>query len=449
MDQQRHGGAMPRVAITTLGCKINQFESAAMHELLGGDGYQLVPFHDEAEIYLINSCTVTARSDAETRKLIRRARRRNPLARIVVTGCYAQVDPGSLAAMPEVDLVIGNSEKKGIREILAAAVNQRVQVAPLTRQGELPPLRLESHAEHTRAFLQIQNGCDAFCSYCIVPHARGRSRSVPFQEALEGVRTFARKGFQEVVLTGIHLGGFGLDLSPPQTLLELLERIDSQALVPRLRLGSLEPGEVTDELIDFLARSSTVCPHLHIPLQSGDDGVLARMKRHYTTKFFQERVLRLAEAIPDLFVGMDLIAGFPGESEEDFSRTVSFLHKLPVAALHVFPFSPRPGTPAAVMPEQVPGAVVKERVRRLLRLSEEKREAFHRRFVGRELETLILHPREDGLMEGLTRNYISVSVAGSHRCAVGSLVTVRVEQSGVERCHGRVMSKEELSHAVS
>ena len=439
---------MIRVAITTLGCKINQFESAALHEQLAASGYELVPFDNEAEVYVINSCTVTARSDAESRRLVRRARRRNPAARIVVTGCYAQVAPDTLAALPEVDLVIGNSEKKGIPELLAALPGERVRVADISREAVAAPLRLESHAEHTRAFLQIQNGCDACCSYCIVPAARGRSRSVPFAEAFGGVQSFARRGFREVVLTGIHLGAYGLDLSPRRTLLELLTAIEAEGGIPRLRLGSLEPGEITDDLVAFLARSRTVCPHLHIPLQSGSDRVLSLMRRHYTTDYFRERVERLCEALPELFIGMDVIAGFPGETDDDFGRTAAFIEALPVAALHVFPFSPRPGTPAAELPDRVSGPVAKERVRTLLRLSEEKRAAFHRRFVGRELETLLLHHREEGRMEGLTRNYIPVSVAGAGDHAAGNLVTVRVEHAGADRCHGSIMDRETL-HAVS
>ena len=439
----------PRVAITTLGCKLNQFESAAMHELLGGSGYELVPFDQEAEVYVVNTCTVTARSDAESRKLIRRARRRSPSARIVVTGCYAQVDPDSIAAMPEVDLVIGNSEKKDLAALLAEEGADRIRVSDISREGEIEPLRLETHAEHTRAFLQIQNGCDAFCSYCIVPYARGRSRSVPFEVALEGVRTFARKCFQEVVLTGIHLGDFGLDLSPQRTLLELLEVIEAEAMVPRLRLGSLEPGEVTDDLIGFLARSRTVCPHIHIPLQSGDDAVLVRMNRRYSTEFFRERVNRLSEALTDVFIGMDVIAGFPGETDAEFARTVAFLEGLPVAALHVFPFSPRPGTPAAELPNRVHGPVAKERVRTLLCLSERKREVFHRRFVGRELETLLLHPGKGGLVEGLTRNYIPVTVSGAMALTMGREITVRLDQAGVDHCLGTYPSQKEVAHAVS
>ncbi len=433
---------MKRVAITTLGCKINQFESAAMHELLGGDGYELVPFDQEADLYVVNTCTVTAKSDAESRKLIRRARRRSPSARIVVTGCYAQIDPESIAAMPEVDLVIGNGEKKLLTALLAQEGGGKIRVSELSRSGQGEALRLESHAEHTRAFLQIQNGCDSYCSYCIVPYARGGSRSVSFDDSLEGVRTFSQKGFREVVLTGIHLGAFGLDLSPPRSLLELLRAIEAEGVVPRLRLGSLEPGEVTDELIDFLGRSRTVCPHLHIPLQSGDDGVLARMKRRYSSGFFRERVARLVERIPDLFIGMDLIAGFPGESDTEFSRTLSFLQGLPVAAFHVFPFSPRPGTPAAGFPDRVPAPVVKERVRTLLALSEQKREVFHRRFIGRELETLLLAPRPDGVVEGLTRNYIPVTVSGGEGLIAGSEVLVRLERADAERCHGSFIFQE-------
>ena len=439
---------MTRVAITTLGCKINQFESAAMHELLGDSGYELVSFDQDADIYVVNTCTVTARSDAESRKLIRRTRRRNPTARIVVTGCYAQIDPDSIAAMPEVDLVIGNGEKKTLASLLAEEGAGKIHVADISREGAIEPLRLETHAEHTRAFLQIQNGCDAFCSYCIVPYARGRSRSVPFDESLEGVRTFARKGFQEVVLTGIHLGAFGPDLSPRRTLLDLLEAIEAEAAVPRLRLGSLEPGEVTDDLIAFLASSSTVCPHLHIPLQSGADAVLARMNRRYTTGFFHERIERLSDAVPDIFIGMDVIAGFPGETEVEFAQTISLLEGLPLAALHVFPFSPRPGTPAALLPNRVPGAVVKERVRELLRLSERKRELFHRRFVGRELKVLLQQQRVDGLVEGLTRNYIPVTVSGAVGLAKGSEITMRLERADAVRCHGKYTSQE-LSHAVS
>lgn len=401
---------MQRVAITTLGCKINQFESAAMTESLGREGFRLVPFEDEADIYVINTCTVTARTDAESRRLIRRAMRRNPAARVVVTGCYAQVAPDAVGELPGVSLVVGNSEKKGIAGLLRDAVPaEKILVSDISRQRTAEALGLESFAEHTRAFLQVQNGCDAFCSYCIVPHARGRSRSVPFRDVLEGIGTFAGQGFREVVLTGIHLGAYGADLEPPASLPDLLAAADAEALVPRLRVGSVEPHEISDGLIALMARSPVICPHLHIPLQSGSDSVLERMNRRYTAAFFRERVERLAAAVPDICIGCDVIAGFPGETDEEFAATLALLEGLPIAHLHVFPFSRRAGTPAARMSGQVDGKIVRERAEVLRALSDRKREAFHRRFVGRDLPVLVLNGRGKEVT-GLSRNYITVRI---------------------------------------
>ncbi len=404
---------MQRVAISTLGCKINQFESAAMTESLGKEGYRIVPFDGDADIYVINTCTVTAKTDAESRRLIRRALRRNPEARVVVTGCYAQVAPEAVKDLPGVSLVVGNSEKKGIVELLRDAVPaEKVIVSDISRERTAEGLRLESFAEHTRAFLQVQNGCDAFCSYCIVPYARGRSRSVPFDEVLGGIRTFAAQGFREVVLTGIHLGAYGLDLEPPSSLLALLETAEAEKAVPRLRVGSVEPNELTDDFIDFIARSKTVCPHIHIPLQSGDDGVLARMGRHYTANFFRDRVGKIVAAIPDIFIGCDVIAGFPGETDEEFRNTVSLIEELPVAALHVFPYSRREGTVAAGMDGQVDGKVLRIRGEVLRELGERKKRAFCEKFVGRELAVLMQNRGRDGEAAGLSRNYLTVRVPG-------------------------------------
>jgi threonylcarbamoyladenosine tRNA methylthiotransferase MtaB len=404
---------MQRVAISTLGCKINQFESAAMTESLGKEGFRVVPFDDDADIYVINTCTVTAKTDAESRRLIRRALRRNPAARVVVTGCYAQVAPDAVKDLPGVALVVGNSEKKSIVELLRDAVPaEKVVVSDISRERTAEGLRLESFAEHTRAFLQVQNGCDAFCSYCIVPYARGRSRSVSLDEAVGGIRAFASQGFREVVLTGIHLGAYGLDLVPPTSLLELLEAAEAEAAVPRLRVGSVEPNELTDDLIAFLARSAIACPHLHIPLQSGDDQVLERMGRRYTAEFFRERVGRLVAAVPDIFIGCDVIAGFPGETEGEFETTVRLIDELPVASLHVFPYSRREGTAAARMGGQVDGKVVRARAELLRELGERKRRAFCERFVGRELAVLMQSRGRDGEAVGLSRNYLPVRVPG-------------------------------------
>lgn len=419
---------MQRVAISTLGCKINQFESAAMTESLGKEGFRIVPFDGDADIYVINTCTVTAKTDAESRRLIRRALRRNPAARVVVTGCYAQVASDVVKDLPGVSLVVGNSEKKGIAGLLRDAVSaEKVIVSDISGKRTEEGLRLESFAEHTRAFLQVQNGCDAFCSYCIVPYARGRSRSVPFDEVLAGIRTFAAKGFREVVLTGIHLGAYGLDLEPPASLLELLEAAEREGAVARLRVGSVEPNELTDDFVDFVARSKMVCPHLHIPLQSGDNGVLARMGRHYKAEFFRERVERIAAAVPDVFIGCDVIAGFPGETDEEFRNTVRLIEELPVAALHVFPYSRREGTAAARMAGQVDGKVLRTRGEVLRELGERKKRAFCGRFVGRDLEVLMQSRGMGGEAEGLSRNYLPVRVPG-YGGEMNAEVTVSVRE---------------------
>ncbi|MBU5613402.1 tRNA (N(6)-L-threonylcarbamoyladenosine(37)-C(2))-methylthiotransferase MtaB [Geomonas azotofigens] len=398
-----------RIAITTLGCKINQFESAAMTEALERDGYSFVPFSESADIYVINSCTVTAKTDAESRRLIRRATRMNPEARVVITGCYAQMAGDELLKLPGVNLILGNSEKKDIVGFIKGLgdVPQAV-VSDISRQRSGERTQLESFAEHTRAFLQVQNGCDARCAYCIVPYARGASRSVAPQEALDGMAAFTAKGFQEIVLTGIHLGAYGLDLEPPTDLLGLMRLAERQGVVRRLRIGSVEPTEVPAEMIDFMAGSKMVCPHLHLPLQSGSDGVLARMNRGYDTALFRRVVEALAAAMPDVSIGSDVIAGFPGETEEEFQETLSFIGSLPLAYLHVFPFSQRPGTPAATMAAQVQPRVIKERAEALRTLSEKKKAEYAARFVGRELQVLV--QKDEGGRKGLSRNYLPVLI---------------------------------------
>ena len=428
------------IAITTLGCKINQFESAAMTQALEQDGFSIVPFSGPADIYLINSCTVTAKTDAESRRLIRRATRLNPEARVVVTGCYAQMAGAELLATPGVNLILGNSEKRDIVGFLREMGDQpRAVVADITLQksGESAPL--ESFAEHTRAFLQVQNGCDARCAYCIVPFARGASRSVAPMEALDAMTSFTAKGFKEIVLTGIHLGGYGLDLNPPTDLLGLLQRAEGLAELNRLRIGSVEPTEVSPELISFLAGSKMVCPHLHLPLQSGSDGVLSRMNRGYSTALYRGVVQALVQAIPDICLGTDLIAGFPGETDQEFAETYRFIEELPLAYLHVFPFSPRPGTPAATMTPQLHSRVIKERAEALRLLSEQKKHAYAAGFVGRELRVLV--QRDAGGRKGLSRNYLPVLIEGCDglfnsevrvliTAAVGGELVGRLAQAG-------------------
>jgi threonylcarbamoyladenosine tRNA methylthiotransferase MtaB len=426
---------LPRTAaLATLGCKTNQFESAALEEQLGAAGWTIVPFDAGAELVIVNTCTVTAATDSQSRNLIRRARRLNPDCRVVVTGCYAQVDPAALRALPGVSLVLGNAEKQDLLRLLGAEGGEKVHVSDLRQAGGSVP-SLTSFAERSRAFVQIQNGCNAFCSYCIIPLARGPSRSVAPGLVLEQVQQLVDAGYPEVVLTGIHIGGYGLDLEPPTNLVTLIKRLLTSSSLHRLRLGSIEPTEIPAELIELLATSPILCPHLHIPLQAGNDAVLARMNRHYDTTFFRALIEDLVARIPDLAIGLDLIAGFPGESEIEFAHTLKLIQALPVTHLHVFPYSKRPGTPAALMPEQVAPAVIRERAAQLRALGIAKLDAFTRSFIGRELELVVEGGGKGGVLRGISRNYLSVRFAGA-ATLVGKAVTVRITVVDGQGAHG-------------
>jgi threonylcarbamoyladenosine tRNA methylthiotransferase MtaB len=420
-----------RFAIETLGCKTNQFESAAMEETLTAAGYRSVPFTEGADLVIINTCTVTSATDSQSRNLIRRARRHNADCRIVVTGCYAQVDPAALADLPGVAMVIGNEEKRDLLQRLTAE-GPRVQVGDIRQQAG-PALSLSSFAGRSRAFAQIQNGCDAYCSYCIIPFARGPSRSVPPEKVLDQVRELVKSGYQEIVLTGIHIGGYGKDFDTPGCLLELVQRIEQETDLPRLRLGSIEPQEIDDALIEAVATSNILCPHFHIPLQSGDDDVLQRMNRHYSSRFFTELVQKIAERLPEAAIGLDVITGFPGETEQEFENTRRLIEELPISHLHVFPYSRRPGTPAAALPAQVPGPLARERAAQLRLLGERKSQDFARRFLGRQLQVVVEGGRQDGLCKGLSGNYLQVAFPGPDGLE-GQLLSLTVES-----CSGQVL----------
>ncbi|MEZ4600552.1 MAG: tRNA (N(6)-L-threonylcarbamoyladenosine(37)-C(2))-methylthiotransferase MtaB [Syntrophotaleaceae bacterium] len=422
-------------AIATLGCKTNQFESAAMEELLAEAGFTMVAFDQGADLVIVNTCTVTAATDSQSRNLIRRARRLNPACRIVVTGCYAQVDPGPLAALPGVAVVIGNEEKRRLPEILAEG-RTGIQVSDI-RSNPGPAMTLTSFAGRSRAFLQIQNGCDAFCSYCIIPYARGPSRSVSVQDVIRQVDRLAAGGYAEVVLTGIHVGAYGRDLEPPVSLLELVDQILLKTPVSRLRLGSIEPLEMSLELIRAMADSARICSHVHIPLQSGDDAVLKRMNRNYGREGFRRLVEDIRLRLPEAAIGCDVITGFPGETDREFTNTLQLIEELPVTHLHVFPFSRRPGTPAASMAGQVPGPVARERAALLRDLGHRKLADFAKGFVGQRLEVVIEGRKRGGRGRGLTGNYLSVNFS----CPAdleGQLLPVLIENWNGEALEGRL-----------
>ncbi len=424
----------PKVRLQTLGCKVNQYDAAALKAALERAGFTSGGPGDAPDVVLVNSCTVTASTDRQNRQLIRRLKKAHPEALLVVTGCQAEVFPEALKRMDEVDLVVGNREKARLPHLILLALNRGAASALK------PPVHdflWEDGVDHlpgrTRAFLHVQDGCEAFCTYCIVPYARGPSRSRPLSSLIEEVRRMERAGIRELVLTGIHLGLYGRDLSPPAELPSLLDEILGGCAIPRIRLSSIEPLEVDDPLLSRMKESSRICPHLHVPLQSADDELLRRMNRPYSAAQYLERIHRALEAIPDLTLGCDVIVGFPGETQEHFLRTRRFLERLPFTYLHVFPFSSRPGTAASGLTDRVDPKEVKARSRLLREMSQVRRAQVAASYVGRVLSVLVERPKErrEGWLDGLTPNYLRVLAQGgvALRNQIVPVHTERVEGS--------------------
>ncbi|HTU03089.1 MAG TPA: tRNA (N(6)-L-threonylcarbamoyladenosine(37)-C(2))-methylthiotransferase MtaB [Candidatus Sulfotelmatobacter sp.] len=423
-----------KIAFVTVGCRLNQFETDALRGKAQAEAIQVVPFEALADAYVINTCTITAEADADSRRLARQAVRRNPAAIVAVTGCYAQAAPDAAAAIPGVDLVLGNGEKP---ELLAALRSLRKNGAPRVQVGAAEALRRIDGGEYgpgidpdrTRAFLKVQDGCNYRCTFCIVPSVRGANRSQGPERILEELARLHGAGFPEVVLTGIHLGTYGRDLAPRASLAGLCRLIAEAPASPRVRLSSLDPHEVTPELIVLLGGSSRFCRHLHLPLQSGDEGILRRMHRGHTAAQFRALVERLAAAIPGIAVTGDVIVGFPGEDDGAFRNTQELLQSLPIAGLHVFSYSPRPGTEAAGYGGQVPKAVKAERSRALRALAARKAASFRSRFVGETLEVAVLD-REGppGLLEGLSDNFLRVWFPGDDSLK-SRLARVRIQEA--------------------
>ena len=431
-----------RVALVTLGCKVNQYESAGLAERLEQRGHTLVGFDAEADVCIVNTCTVTARTDFQSRQLIRRAVRRNPGAPVIVTGCYAQVAADRLKALPGVRIVAGNVEKELIPGLVGTLNGGPVDVLVrnIGKTRRFSGLAPEIFPGRTRAYLKIQDGCNAWCSYCIVPRARGPSRSMPEDDVIKRACAIAAAGYREMILTGVHLGAWGEDLSPASGLPSLVSRVSNEVKFNRLRLSSIEPLEVTAELIDCLQESKILCPHLHIPLQSGDDRVLAAMGRRYNSKFFSGLVNRLVAGIPSLAIGVDVMAGFPGESDREFENTMSLLRDLPVAYLHVFPYSDRPKTAASALPDKVEEPKKKKRAAALRILGLEKRDAFARKFIGFTQTVLVegSRDRKTGRLKGFTGSYVPVVLQSGSEEMINRIVDVRIESVDAGIATGRV-----------
>jgi threonylcarbamoyladenosine tRNA methylthiotransferase MtaB len=419
-----------RVAFATLGCRLNQFETDALERATREAGHEVVEL-DGAEVVVVNSCTITHDADADTRQLVRRAARGGK--RVVVTGCLASTDPDALAAMPEVDLVLGNREKERFVDLVFGTGGERVHVAAvdLARRVRIARLRPASDPRRSRAYLKIQDGCDYRCSFCIVPQARGRSVSLPLAGARAQLRELVAAGAPEVVLTGVHLGTWGRDLTPRLRLADLVAALLPELGAARLRLGSVDPHEVDDGLIALLAADRRICRHLHLPVQSGDDEVLRAMRRGHRVAELRELAPRLVAAVPGIHLGTDVIAGFPGETAAQFAATVALLEQLPLAGVHAFTYSERRGTAAAGLPAQVDPGERLARTRELRALSARKAAAFRAAQVG-QVAPAVVHRARDrrtGDLLALTDHYLKVRLAGPD-ALLGRAVSVELLGDG-------------------
>jgi threonylcarbamoyladenosine tRNA methylthiotransferase MtaB len=405
--------------------------------------YKIVPFTELADIYVVNTCTVTHRVDYQSRQLIRRAYQRNPSALIVVTGCYAQSSPEVISCLPGVKLIMGNQEKFDLVRFLKEEVTDipRIIIGTMDGAQKLRDPVLSGFCHHTRAFLKIQDGCNSFCTYCIVPKVRGISRSLPPDEVIQRLEILKNSGHREIVLTGIHLGTYGIDLFPPSDLLTLLRCIEEKISLKRLRLSSIEPLEISHDLIEFISKSDIICSHLHIPLQSGDDEILKRMNRPYRRQDFQALITEIVTHIPSICIGVDVIVGFPGEDEEMFEHTLHFLESLPITYLHVFPYSRRKGTEAASFAGQVDPRIIRKRAEILREVSIRKKETYYRTFIGQNIPLLIEKKKDPSgrYYEGRSRNYISVLVEATTD-VVNEEVEAQVTRVEGEKVYGRLIN---------
>ncbi len=426
---------MPTYRIITLGCKVNQQESETISKLLKTGSWQPASKNKKADLYIINTCTVTGKASMQSRQEIRKAIKANPKAKVIVTGCYAQTAPDEIIKIAGVHEIAGNAFKVAIPEsVLSSEISIKndppvLKISDMMKETRFKKFPVIVPDERTRPFIKIQDGCNTFCTYCIVPHARGKSRSMPAKDIIERLRLFKEKRFHEAVLTGIHIGCYGQDLDPENGLLfDLLHRIDIEKIMDRIRLSSIEPHEFTDDIVNLAAASDTICSHFHIPLQSGDDDILKKMHRPYTAELFRDLVLKIKGVLPDAAIGVDVMAGFPGETEQAFENTCGLIEELPVSYLHVFPFSPRKGTPAATYPDQIDHGTIRKRCRRIREIGKAKREVFYKKAEGKILDVLIETKRDSatGLLKGISSNYIPVLINGEDHF-MNQIVSVKID----------------------
>lgn len=399
-----------KVAFYTLGCKVNQYETNAMTQKFIEKGYEVVQVEEKADVYIINTCTVTNMADRKSRQMLRRVKQINPNSVVVATGCYAQVSKDELEQIEDIDLVLGINEKNNIVEYVNGYLNTRTkysETSDVLHQSDFLDFGTVTHMEKTRAVIKVQDGCDRFCSYCIIPYARGRVRSRLPESIINEITQIANAGIKEVVITGIHIASYGKDFRNNYKLIDLLEEINKIEGIKRIRLGSIEPTLITEEFVNRLSKLEKICDHFHLSLQSGCDATLERMNRKYTTEEFEKVVVLLRKYYKNVALTTDIIVGFPEETNEEFVQTYNYLNKIDFYKMHIFKYSPRKGTKAALMKNQVPGDIKEERSKKLIELSDKNQKEHNEKYIGQKLEVLF-EEREKEYIKGHTTNYIVV-----------------------------------------
>lgn len=427
-----------RVCFYTLGCKVNQYETNNMKQQFMEAGYEVVEDDKKADIYVVNTCTVTNMSDRKSRNMLKRVKKMNPESIVVAVGCYVQTGKEELDKIEEIDIILGNNEKKEIVSQVEAFMIEKqksILVSDVMHQKEFVELGTTTYTDKTRAVIKIQDGCNQFCSYCLIPYARGRIRSRKKEHIMEEIRQIAQKGIKEVVITGIHVASYGKDLKEDISLIDVLEEIQKMDGIERIRLGSLEPTLITEEFVDRLKKLNKICEHFHLSLQSGCDATLKRMNRKYTTKEFETSVDLLRKNYPNVILTTDIIVGFPGETEEEFKQTYQFLEKIHFYKMHVFKYSPRKGTKAAEMENQVDGNIKEERSQKLIALSLKNQKEIHQTYIGKIVEVL-WEETEDGIVKGHTSNYLMVEAKKTEQLLENEIQTVKIIEIEEEKMMG-------------
>ncbi len=419
-----------KVAIVTLGCKVNQYESDVIGHDFSERGYELTRTRKTADIIIVNTCCVTKMAESKSRRMIRHLRKENRNAMMIVTGCYSQ-RAGHELLDEGVALITGNAEKENLVDLVEEVRRKpqpQMEVSNVMCRHQYPKSGVkEKETNRIRSYLKIQDGCDQCCTYCIVPYVRGPVVSRPYDDIMAEARCLSSQGFKEVVLTGIHTGFYGKDLAVETNVTKVLKGLLAETKIDRIRISSIEPREVTDELIDLMASEPRICPHLHIPLQSGDNGILEAMGRHYSRKFYLDLVDHIYQRIPSAAVSADIMVGFPGESQGAFENTIDVVRRAKFAFIHAFPYSPRPGTKAAIFPHRVPGSLKESRQQKLLALGEETKRNFAEKFLGKPLEVLVENKDSNGYYQGHTGNFLLVKFSGEKRNLAGKIVSVMAE----------------------